>query len=97
MGLSFFVKTLPGERAEAHITLPESGGSLICGRVTLPDSDPAAGIPVLLLRDGEDFPFAQCLTDEQGLFCFGPLEAEQLYRLSIFHSGERVRRLDIQL
>ena len=52
---------------------------------------------VLLLRDGEVLPMAQCTTDEHGLFCFGPLAEEQLYQVSVFQSGQRVRHLDIQL
>ena len=96
MALTFFVKPLPGERVEAAITLPEPGGSLICGTISGP-TGPAAGIPVLLLRDGEDFPAAQCLSDEHGLFCFGPLEGDQLYQLRVFPGGPRIRRLDVQL
>ena len=97
MGLTFFVKTLPGERVEANIVLPEPDGSAICGTVTGADGHPAAGVLVLLLRDGEELPQAQCTTDEHGLFCFGPLAEDQLYRISVFQAGRRVRRLDVQL
>lgn len=97
MGLTFFVKTLPGERVEANITLPEQSGSVICGTITGSNGNPATGTLVLLLRDGEVLPMAQCTTDEHGLFCFGPLAEEQLYQISVFQSGQRVRHLDIQL
>ena len=97
MGLTFFVKTLPGERVEANITLPDPAGSAICGTITGSDNAPAAGVLVLLLRDGEVLPQAQCTTDENGLFCFGPLMEDQLYRICVFQSGRRVRHLDVQL
>ena len=97
MGLTFFVKTLPGERVETNITLPEPSGSTICGAITASGGEPAAGVLVLLLRDGEPFPLAQCTTDEHGLYCFGPLAEAQLYQLCVFQAGQRVRHLDIQL
>ena len=97
MGLSFFAKPLPGERVEAHISLPQPAHALLCGRVTDDDGQPVIHVPVLLLRDGEDFPAAQCLSDEHGLFCFGPLEGDQLYQLRVFPGGPRIRRLDVQL
>ena len=52
MGLTFFVKTLPGERVETNITLPEPSSSTICGTITASGGEPAAGVLVLLLRDG---------------------------------------------
>ena len=97
MGLTFFVKTLPGERVETNITLPEPSGSTICGTITASGGEPAAGVLVLLLRDGEPFPLAQCVSDEHGLFGFGPLAEEQLYQLCVFPAGQRARRLDVQL
>lgn len=97
MAMSFFVKTQPGERVEASVTLPEQGGSSICGVVTGSGGEPAPGVLVLLLRDGEPFPLAQCTTDEHGLYCFGPLAEAQLYQLCVFQAGQRVRHLDIQL
>ena len=97
MGLTFFVKTLPGERVEANITLPEPAGSAICGTVTRSGGVPAANVLVLLIKDGEELPQAQCTTDEHGLFCFGPLPEDQLYRICIFEAGRRVRRLEVQL
>ncbi len=97
MGLTFFVKPLPGERVEAHIALPESADCVIFGTITGSNGSPAAGLPVLLLRDGEELPMMQCVTDVHGLFCFGPLEGEQLYQVCVFQTGSRARRLDVQL
>ena len=97
MAMSFFVKTQPGDRVEANVTLPEQGGSSICGVVTGSGGEPAPGVLVLLLRDGEPFPLAQCVSDEHGLFGFGPLAEEQLYQLCVFPAGQRARRLDVQL
>ena len=97
MGLTFFVKTTPGERVETHISLPEPTDCLLFGTLTDSSGAPAVRLPLLLLRDGEEFPTAQCVTDEQGRFCFGPLESEQLYQVCVFRPGGRIRRLDIQL
>ena len=97
MGLTFFVKALPGERVEASITLPEPTESILCGTVTDSAGEPAAGLTVLLLEDGQRFPLAHGTTDEQGLFCFGPLREDQLYQVCVMQGGQRVRRLEIQL
>lgn len=97
MSLTFFVKPLPGERVEANLTLPEAHSCLILGTIRHTGGDAAPGLPVLLFQDGEDSPSMQCITDAHGLFCFGPLEGDQLYQVCVFQTSGRTRRLDVQL
>ena len=49
--LKFYLKTIPGERVEADLTLPEEDGAILTGIVTRRDGEPASAAVVLAPSD----------------------------------------------
>lgn len=93
--LKFYVKPASGERVETELTLPAVQESAILGSVRTADGAPAAACTVLLYADGDTLPLKQAFTDSDGRFCFGPLAADQLYIINIYHDQTHIRTLEI--
>lgn len=95
--LKFYLKTIPGERVEADLTLPEEDGAILTGIVTRRDGEPASAAVVLAL-DGETMqPVGHCQTDAQGLFAIGPLPGGKLYYINVYDGAAPVRVVKIEL
>ena len=94
--LKFYIKTIPGERVEADLTLPSPGSSILTGIVTRSDGEPAAGAVVLALDSETLLPVRHCLTDSRGFFVLGPLPGA-LYEIHVYDGGAPIRFVKIEL
>lgn len=95
--LKFFVKTIPGERIETVLTLPEEPRCCLYGTVQNTDGAPLGDVAVLLCDAESHRPVGQAFTSEEGTFFFGPLEPDCLYYINIYHSSNRIRTLEIKV
>lgn len=95
--LKFYIKTIPGERIEADLSLPADSGSILTGTVTRSDGEAAASVVVLALDAETLQPAGHCVTDVQGLFAIGPLEGGKLYYINVYDGSAPVRVVKIEL
>jgi len=94
--LKFYIKTVPGERVEADVSLPPDGGGVLTGTVVRADGEPAPGVVVLALDAGTMQPVCHGLTDAHGFFILGPLPAA-LYQVQVYDGAAPVRTVRITL
>ncbi|MDR0951318.1 MAG: carboxypeptidase-like regulatory domain-containing protein [Oscillospiraceae bacterium] len=93
----FYFRPSKDEWVHAVASPDKESGSGIYGRVE-EKGVPVARAMVLLLRaEGERSgkPLSSVITDEEGDFAFGPLEAGQLYVIKIFRDGVKLRELEL--
>ena len=95
--LKFYIKTIPGERVEAALTLPADARSILTGSVTRQDGEPASSAIVLVQDPDTMQPVGHCLTDAMGLFAIGPLEGGKLYYINVYDGTAPVRVVKIEL
>ena len=88
--LRCYIKTVPGERVETELTLPEPAGAVIAGRVRRSSGEPAPGAVVLAVDCQSGDPLFHCTADCDGIFVLGPLPAK-LYDLHVYDGGTPVR------
>ena len=94
----FYFRPAPGEQIHTELRPAESSAAAIVGLVRSDGGKPLPGAVALLfsVRDGEEPELlAAGQTDDEGQFCFGPLEAGQLYLVKVFKSGSRQRELEL--
>jgi hypothetical protein len=74
-------------------------GCGIYGRVEEKGKPVARAMVMLLRAEGEHggIPISSVITDEEGDFAFGPLEAGQLYVIKIFCDGVKLRELELSV
>ncbi|MDR0445729.1 MAG: carboxypeptidase-like regulatory domain-containing protein [Oscillospiraceae bacterium] len=89
----FYFKPGEGSHIETRVTLRAEAQPAIGGTVTSDGGAPVSDALVLLLRAGDKSFIDRQLTDEDGQFFFGPLEAGELYLVKIHKSGTPVREL----
>lgn len=94
--LKFYIKTVPGERVEADVSLPPEDGGVLTGTVVRADGEPAPGAVVLALDAATMEPVCHGLTDAHGFFLLGPLPAA-LYQVQVYDGASPVRAVQIAL
>ncbi len=93
--LRCYIKTVPGERVETELTLPEEAGGVIAGTVLRRSGEPAPAAVVLAVDCETGTPLLHCVTDSEGFFLLGPLPAK-LYDLHVYDGCRPVRVVRVE-
>lgn len=91
------IKPQAGEQIEATIPLPQDTTALITGSVQSHTGTPLSEALVLLLRHQDGTLLGSTVTDSEGRFFLGPVEADQLYSLRVQFGTHQIRILELAL
>ncbi len=92
----FYFRPAAGEHIETVVPMEPESYAAVCGRVTDARSRPLPEVLLLLYTAGEEPRLlGRTVTDEEGQFAFGPLEAEKLYLIKVFKNNVKLRELEI--
>lgn len=95
-GAKFYFKPAEGEHIETTVRLEPEKAAAICGTVRDKNGLPAEGALVLLFRSGQEKTLLdRQITDEEGQFSFGPIEANVLYLIKAYKNSVKIRELEI--
>lgn len=96
--LRFSFTPQKNERIEAVVTVPWQQCSIVHG--TVYDSEGClvknAVVRLFMCRDDECEPVADTVTDDDGEFVFGPLEAQKSYVIKVYTGGALLRELTVK-
>lgn len=91
---AFYVKPAARELVDAASTLAPDQRPALTGTVLDAAERPVeAALVTFYLADAPTKPVGAVYTDELGRFAFGPLEAGQLYHVTVFKASDEIRPL----
>jgi hypothetical protein len=92
----FYFKPSEGEHIETTVRLEQEKSAAICGTVRDISGQASEGALVLLFRSGQEKSLIdRQVTDEEGQFSFGPIEANVLYLIKVYKNNVKIRELEI--
>ena len=93
----FYFRPAKGEKIHTVVTPKEDLSCAICGRVTDGEQSIKGALVFLFGTEGQEAGrlLASNMTDEDGQFAFGPLDAGELYLIKVYKDSLKLRELEI--
>ena len=92
----FYFKPAEGEHIETTVKIEPEKAAAVCGTVRDKSGAAVENALVLLFRSGQDKKLLdRQFTDEEGQFCFGPIEGNILYLIKVYKNSVKLRELEI--
>lgn len=96
--LKFAFSTENNDKIEAVVTMPKEQRSILHGTVYDTEGErlPDAVVRLFVCDDSNLLPVADAITDAEGEFVFGPLEANKSFVAKIYFNGIIIREVTVK-